>query len=143
DPTNDIAHILMDRVFGIPGMFNSCVSLAEPCLNSTMNEGVFPFPYHAAFQDMLAFYSIGLCVIGVVIFLYYIVTIVVETAQTGTPFGRRFNHVWAPIRMVVALALLVPIAYGMNGAQLLTLNVAKWGSALATNGWTHFVEVLT
>lgn len=142
DTTNDIAHILMDRVFGIPDMFNSCVSQAIPCLNSTMAEGVFPFPYHAAFQDMLAFYSIGLCVVGVIIFMYYIVTILVETAQTGTPFGRRFNHVWAPVRMVVALALLVPIAYGMNGAQLLTLNVAKWGSALGTNGWTTFVDVL-
>lgn len=140
--TNDIAHILMDRVFGIPDMFNSCVSQGIPCLNSTMAEGVFPFPYHAAFQDMLAFYSIGLCVVGVIIFMYYIVTILVETAQTGTPFGRRFNHVWAPIRMVVALALLVPIAYGMNGAQLLTLNVAKWGSALATNGWATFATVL-
>lgn len=142
DTTNDIAHILMDRVFGIPLLFDSCVSQGIPCLNSTMSEGAFPFPYHGALQDMLAFYSIGLCVIGVIIFLYYIVTIVVETAQTGTPFGRRFNHVWAPIRMVVALALLIPLTYGLNGAQLLTLHVAKWGSALATNGWTLFVDTL-
>ncbi|MGZ9109165.1 MAG: DotA/TraY family protein [Micavibrio sp.] len=142
DTTQDIAHILMDRVFGIPGMFDSCVSQGIPCLNSTLTEGVFPFPYHGALHDMLSFYSIGLCVIGVIIFMYYIVTIVVETAQTGTPFGRRFNHVWAPIRMVVALALLVPLTYGLNGAQLLTLNVAKWGSALATNGWTTFVDTL-
>lgn len=142
DTTQDIAHILMDRVFGIPGLFDSCVSQGIPCLNSTIPEGMFPFPYHGALHDMLAFYSIGLCVIGVIIFLYYIVAIVVETAQTGTPFGRRFNHVWAPIRMVVALALLVPLTYGLNGAQLLTLHVAKWGSALGTNGWTLFVDTL-
>ncbi len=142
DTTNDIAHILMDRVFGIPGMFDSCVSTGQICLNGTIPEGPFPFPYHGALQDMLAFYSVGLCAIGLIIFLYYIVAIVVETAQTGTPFGRRFNHVWAPIRMVVALALLIPISYGMNGAQLLTLNIAKWGSAFATNGWNTFVHTL-
>lgn len=142
DTTNDIAHILMDRVFGIPGMFDSCVSTGQICLNGTIPEGAFPLPYHGALQDMLAFYSVGLCAIGLIIFLYYIVAIVVETAQTGTPFGRRFNHVWAPIRMVVALALLIPISYGMNGAQLLTLNIAKWGSAFATNGWNTFVHTL-
>jgi conjugal transfer/type IV secretion protein DotA/TraY len=142
-PVNDIAHILMDRVFGIPGFFNSCVDQGVPCINNTaVVDGTLPFPYHTALQGMLAFYSVGLCAIGLIIFLYYIVAIAVETAQTGTPFGKRYNHVWAPIRMVVALALLIPLSYGLNGAQLLTLHIAKWGSAFATNGWTLFSDVL-
>jgi conjugal transfer/type IV secretion protein DotA/TraY len=45
--------------------------------------------------------------------------------------------------MVVAIGLLIPISYGLNGAQLLTLNVAKWGSAFATNGWVLFANTLT
>lgn len=142
NPDQDIAHIMMDRVFGIPDLFNSCVSTGGLCLESTVPDGAFPFPYHIALQAMLQFYSIGLLVIAALIFLYYIVVVVVETAQTGTPFGKRFNHVWAPIRMVVALGLLIPIAYGLNGAQLITLHIAKWGSAFATNGWTMFVETL-
>ena len=142
-PDNDIAFVLLDRVFGVPGLYNSCVATgALPCLNSNVVEGPFPFPYHTAFQDMLMFYSIGVAVIGLLIFMYYIVAIAVETAQTGTPFGRRFNHVWAPIRMVVALALLIPMSMGFNGAQMLTLYMAKWGSSLATNGWSEFVNVL-
>lgn len=141
-PEQDIAHIMMDRVFGIPDLFNSCVAIGTPCLEATQPDGPFPFPYHIALQSMLQFYSVGLLVIAALIFLYYIIVVVVETAQTGTPFGKRFNHVWAPIRMVVALALLIPVAYGLNGAQLITLHVAKWGSAFATNGWNMFVETL-
>lgn len=143
DPTNDVAFVMLDRVFGVPGLYESCVSTGTlPCLESNVSDGPFPFPYHTAFHDMLMFYSIGVAVIGLLIFMYYIVAIAVETAQTGTPFGRRFNHVWAPIRMVVALGLLVPMSMGFNGAQMLTLYVAKWGSSFATNGWTRFVDVL-
>lgn len=141
-PLNDIAFIMMDRVFGIPGFFGSCVSTGAICLNGTLPEGQFPAPYHAALHSMLQFYSMGVAVIGLLIFMYYMVAIIVETAQTGVPFGRRFNSVWAPIRMVVALGLLIPLTYGLNGAQLLTLNVAKWGSGFATNGWNLFVATL-
>lgn len=141
-PEHDIAFILMDRVFGIPGMFGSCVSIGSVCLNGTIPEGMFPAPYHAALHMMLQFYSIGLTVIGLLIFMYYSVAVLAETAQTGTPFGRRFNHVWAPIRMVVALGMIIPISYGLSGAQLLTLYMGKWGSSFATNGWNLFVSTL-
>ena len=148
DAQSDIAFIMLDRVFGIPGMFTdeggggTCVANATPCLGSTVPDGPWPFPYHGALHDILQFYSIGLMVIAVIIFLYFAVAIAVETAQSGTPFGRRFNHVWAPIRMVVALAMLVPLTYGLNGAQYIALYAAKWGSNLASNGWTLFNERL-
>jgi conjugal transfer/type IV secretion protein DotA/TraY len=148
DPTQDIAYIMMDRVFGIDTatpMFGSCVWQHIPCL--TMDPDAvaeqWPLPYHGALQDLFAFYSIGLAVIGLIIFLYYIVTVLLETAESGTPFGRRFNHVWAPVRMVVALAFLLPVSSGLNGAQLSTLYVAKWGSSFATNGWSIFVDEVT
>ncbi len=141
NPNHDIAFMLLDRVFGTP-IYQSCVQQNILCYGSTMAEGPYPFPYHTAFHDMLMFYSLGVAVIGLLIFMYYAVAIAVETAQTGTPFGRRYNHVWAPIRMVVALALLIPMSMGFNGAQMLTLHIAKWGSSLATNGWIRFVDVL-
>lgn len=146
NPEQDIAYILMDRVFGIdsnPAFFNSCVAQGVPCLGSSAPPETWPLPYHLALHDMLAFYSMGLAVIGLIIFMYYVVVVFLETAETGTPFGKRFNHVWAPIRMVVALGLLIPISYGLNAAQLLTLHVAKWGSSFATNGWVEFTTTLT
>jgi conjugal transfer/type IV secretion protein DotA/TraY len=149
DPTYDIAHMLMDRVFGIPNFFNSCVAKDIPCWNTNVadsawsvsdGDGPFPYPFHAALHDLMAFYSIGLLVIAMLLFLYFIAAVVAETAQTGTPFGKRFNHVWAPLRLVVALGLLIPIGNGLNSAQYITLHSAKFGSAFATNGWNLFTD---
>ena len=54
----------------------------------------WPFPIHHALHQMFQIYSIGLLVVASIITVYFAVTIVVETAQTGTPFGKRFNKVW-------------------------------------------------
>jgi conjugal transfer/type IV secretion protein DotA/TraY len=144
NPDQDIAFVLLDRVFGIPDFFNSCASTGGICfpMGNNPQPEVWPQPYHAAMRDMLSFYSVGLCVVAMIIFMYYVVAVFLETAESGTPFGKRFDHVWAPIRMVVALGLLIPISYGLNGAQILTLYVAKWGSSFATNGWLYFTDTL-
>lgn len=152
--SQDLAFILMDRVFGVPGIFNSCVSITTPCAGTSADLQLdfsptgtvytppnFPWPYHTALHAMFQFYSMGLLVVGIFLFLYFIVVIIAETAQTGVPFGKRFNSVWAPIRLVVAIGLLIPLANGLNAAQYITLYAAKWGSNFATNGWILFSQV--
>lgn len=145
-PQSDIAFIILDRVFGVPNMFDSCISTNTVCFPQQANatpDGPFPYPFHIALHMLFQLYSIALMVIAVLIFCYFITAIVGETAKDGTPFGRRFNHVWAPIRMVVALGLLVPVSYGLNSGQYVVLYAAKWGSGFATNGWILFNEILT
>jgi hypothetical protein len=149
---NDVAYILMDRVFGVPDIFTdragnaSCVATSTSCfqingLNSqAIGEAQWPHPFHEGLHAMLQLYSLGLMVVGLIIFLYYVVAVTVETAETGQPFGRRFNHVWAPIRLVAAFGLLIPIANGLNSAQYITLYAAKYGSGFATNGWNLFMD---
>lgn len=150
----DLAFIMLDRVFGVPGIFNSCVSMATPCYMAAPDDQwataqtvykppVFPWPFHNALHAMFAFYSTGLLVIGMMILLYLVIVIIAETAQTGVPFGKRFNKVWAPIRLVAALGLLIPVSYGMNSAQYIVLYAAKLGSNFATNGWFVFNAALT
>lgn len=126
----DIAFRLLDRVFGVKDMFNS---------QDADKIGEF----HDALHGMLQFYSVALLVVAVLIALYFVFAIVVETAQHGTPFGKRFNHVWAPIRLVVAIGLLIPVGQGLNSAQWITLYAAKFGSGFATNGWILFNDTLT
>ncbi len=153
-PEQDIAFILLDRVFGVPGLFNSCVSTSTPCygvsanglgfdnVNTVYKPAIFPWPYHEGLHALFQFYSMGLLLVAVFILLYFVIVIVAETAQTGTPFGKRFNTVWAPIRLVVAFGLLIPITYGLNSAQYITLYAAKWGSNFATNGWVNFNDAM-
>ncbi len=124
----DVAYQLLFRVFGVPEIFGPGKTLR---------------PFHTAIYALFQLYSIGLLVIAVIIISYLIFAIVVETAQTGVPFGKRYNHVWAPIRLVMALGLLIPIGYGLNSAQWITLYAAKFGSDFATKGWITFNQVMT
>lgn len=158
--TNDVAYVLLDRVFGVPGLFTdsgggaTCVANNFPCFQfATMgqadvgnpfatSDGAWPWPFHEALHGLFQFYSMGLLVIAGLIFVYYVAAVAVETAESGTPFGRRFNHVWAPIRMVAAIGLLIPVTNGLNTAQYIVLYAAKYGSGFATNGWNIFLAEL-
>ncbi|MCB1556461.1 MAG: DotA/TraY family protein [Alphaproteobacteria bacterium] len=137
-PEYDIAFVLMDSVFGIPDLFKSCIAQ-----KSCGGGGPFPSPFHTGLHEMFRFYSFAVLLVAVLVFLYYIMVVVAETANTGQPFGRRFATIWAPLRLVVALGLLVPINHGLNSGQYITLYAAKLGSGLATNGWVAFNRSLT
>lgn len=133
EPENDVAFMLLDKVFAIPGLYGSKFSPAAGAIPA-FNQGL---------QELFRFYSLAILLIGVIIFLYYIVLLVGESAQSGTPFGRRFNHVWAPLRLVVAIGLLIPMNYGLNTAQYITLYAAKMGSGFATNAWILYNDSLS
>jgi len=90
-------------------------------------------------QAMFGFFSWALFIIAVFIFLYFIIEIVWEVTQTGSPLGETLANTWIPLRLVAAFGLLLPInGYGLNSAQYITLYTAKLGSGLATNAWGAF-----
>ncbi len=155
-----------DSSAGTPmGFFESCVSTSVNCLDNFGNPiqptnltgtgvtaatatlfgpftpgayNIFPFPYHLGIHRLLSVYSNGLLVVAVAIACYFIATILAETAQSGTPFGKRFNKTWAPLRIVIAFGLLMPLNTGLNSSQYIVLYAAKIGSAFASNGWVLF-----
>ncbi|MQY43166.1 DotA/TraY family protein [Epibacterium sp. SM1969] len=129
--STDVVFIFLEQVFGPNlGVFEAA---SQP----------MGTPVYTALQAMLGFYSAATMVIAVIIVIYFVMTVVGEAAKTGTPFGRRFHSLWAPVRLVIALGLLVPLGSGLNSAQYLTLWVAKMGSGLGTQAWTTFVGSVT
>lgn len=156
DPgAQDIALMMLDMVFGVPGVFNSCIATTTDCITLSgqvmsqgggtsaldgdlLNQRLFPSPAHVGLHALFQFYSLGLLIIAVLITMYFVITVIAETAQTGTAFGKRFNKVWAPIRLVTAIGLLIPIGYGLNSSQYIVLYAAKFGSNFASNAWSHF-----
>lgn len=128
----DVAFLLLDRVFGVPELF---CTVGDVCTD-VLSGGRWPF--HIALHEMFRFYSTGILIIATLIFLYFIVVVVAETATSGTPFGERFQNVWVPIRLVVALGLLIPVHHGLSSGQYIVLFAAKSGSGMATNGWHRF-----
>ncbi|MCB9987931.1 MAG: DotA/TraY family protein [Rhodospirillales bacterium] len=143
NPENDIAFMLLDGVFGIDSRPGAGGSLFESKVATLGAWGVWPNTFHQGLHALFEFYSYGLFFVALLIMLYLVVTVVAETAASGVPFGQRFNKAWAPIRLIVAVSLLFPITGGINGAQLITLYTAKFGSSLATNGWHKFLDTLT
>lgn len=123
----DIVMIFLDHIFGVPEVFNTGAAAVGS-------------PVHGGIHALLAFYSQAMMIIATLIILYYVFIVVGESAQSGTPFGRRFNGLWAPIRLVLALGLLVPLGSGLNSAQYITLYIAKFGSAFGSNAWAVFAE---
>lgn len=152
-PTHDIAFMILDRIFGLERIFNSCIAdVGQPCLDSfgrpIPTPENYPYPMHVALHQLLQFYSLGILFIGAMVIIYYVTTIVAETARTGTPFGQRFNKAWAVPRLILFFALLAPLNSGgsnagINGAQLFTFWAAKLGSNMATNAWSYFNTSLT
>lgn len=127
----DVVLIMLEQTFGANLNF---FGAARDPLGTPVYEGL-----HA----VLGFYSMAMMVVAVIIVLYYIMTVVGEAAKSGTPFGQRFNSLWAPIRLVIALGLLIPLGSGLNSAQYITLQAAKMGSGLGTMIWATFVDKFT
>lgn len=128
-PREDVALMMLDRVFEIPNMFGSKY---DPAYTGGISR------FGAGLHSIILFYNEGMLIIGGLIVLYYIFAVVIETMQTGSPFGQRFQEVYVPIRIVIAIALLVPLGYGLSAGQMLVLKLASWGSGFATNGWLIF-----
>lgn len=128
NPDSDVVLTFLQQTIGLDGFFNGSRPIG--------------FSIARALHQMLGFYSTGMLLIATCIVVYYVITVVGESAQTGTPFGRRFNGLWAPVRLVLALGLLVPLGNGLNAAQYTVLSVAKLGSGFATQAWNKFSDAL-
>ncbi len=95
-----------------------------------------------ALGTALSMYSYGVLVIATFIIAWAILSIVVDTAATGKFFGGRHNPVWWPIRLIFALGILIPLGHGFNAGQYMVIQIAKWGSNLASNVWVAYVDDL-
>lgn len=92
-----------------------------------------------AIGPMFGTYSTGVLVIASVVVFWSIVSIIIDSARTGQFGGGRHNMVWAPIRFVFALALLIPVGGMFNGGQMVVMKLAEWGSNLGSNMWTTYI----
>lgn len=101
-----------------------------------------PSPIERAFRTMLAFFSNAVLVIASLKLLFELIQMVAETAHSGHVGGKDTNQLWAPIRLVVAIGLLVPLSSGLNSGQYIVIQIAKWGSGLASQGWIEFTKAL-
>jgi conjugal transfer/type IV secretion protein DotA/TraY len=102
---------------------------------------IAPFVQQALITS-LGYYSDAILIVAAFILFYHLASMIVETAHHGVVMGKRANQIWAPIRLVVAIGLLVPISSGLNAGQYIVVQIAEWGSNLASETWSVFLQAL-
>ncbi len=98
-------------------------------------------PLAQGFASLAAVYSYAMLVAAGIIVGYIIVSLVIDTARTGQFFAGK-NETWVIIRCLLALSMLVPVGVGFNAGQAIVVQIAKWGSGLATSAFETFNERL-
>lgn len=97
-----------------------------------------------AFSAIILTYNTAITVVAAVMIFWIILSLVVDTAKTGVLGGGRHNMVWAPIRIVFALGIMIPLgSAGYSSGQYCVMKLAEWGSNLGTNGWISYVNALS
>jgi len=132
DPSQDISNSWIDYLFN--GVAITGYTLP--------NGQVIPqSPYaQSALISALGFYSDAILIVAALVLFYHLASMVVETAHHGVVMGKRANQIWAPIRLVFAIGLLVPISGGLNSGQFIVVQVAKWGGGMASQAWAIFLN---
>ncbi len=74
-PEDDIAFIFLDRVFGLPGIFNSCVAQNIPCLGAAAAGPAIPTLFHQGLHTMFEYYNNGLAIIAFLLIIYYVIAL--------------------------------------------------------------------
>lgn len=94
-----------------------------------------------ALRGLMMTYNTGMLVVACVMLGWLVVSLIIDTAKTGTVGGGRHNMVWLPVRVIFALGIMFPIgSVGFSGGQFMVVKLAEWGSNFGTNGWTTYVS---
>ena len=100
-------------------------------------------PMQNALGALMLIYNSAVLVIAGVMIFWLIISVVVDIAKTGQIGGGRHNLVWAPIRIVFALAVLMPLGTtGYSAGQFAVMKLAEWGSNLGSNGWNAYLTIV-
>lgn len=134
----DWIFIYLERIFGNAGGGTMDFWIEN---GSNINATVANPWFTAMFEGMIKAYSNAIFALAAFMIIYIIVMALVEAAKTGKPFGEKFDPIWAPIRMAIALFLLVPVT-NYNAAQFLVFKSSEWGTNLANNVWLRALHAM-
>ncbi len=115
---DNLSAMLLSRIFGCQ-MFDhtSCQTGQEPAL-----------------VGMIRIFNILCIALAGVLFGWYAATGITQTAHEGKVLGARFSSLWAPVRSLVGLGMLMPIG-GSSGYNAIQMGIAVFvkGSTFAAS----------
>ncbi len=85
----------------------------------------------------------GMLVFTGLIVGYVFLTGVLNSANEGNPLGRMYSTMWIPLRMVVALSLVLPFSGGYSTMPIGVLWIAGHGIGLANSTWNRALDYMS
>ena len=73
---------------------------------------------------------------------YVAITGALNSAHEGSPLGKAYNTMWIPLRMTLAMALVLPFAGGFSAMQIGVLWLAGQGVGLANSTWNAGLDYM-
>lgn len=86
--------------------------------------------------------NIGMLAFTGLIIGYVVITGIMNSANEGTPLGKSYSTMWIPMRMILALALVLPFVGGYSAMQIGVLKMAGHGVGLANTTWSKALGFL-
>lgn len=90
------------------------------------------------FSVIIGYFNIIMLVIGGMMLFYNATVGLLQSAHEGSVLGQRWSSLWAPLRVIFAVGLLVPVP-GLGGYNLVQAGVAyvvKGSTNIASAVWT-------
>jgi conjugal transfer/type IV secretion protein DotA/TraY len=84
---------------------------------------LFPTAVNSPYAQAFATFSGMLTFLGSLFLAYHVLQGIVLSAYTGKVLGERFHQIWAPLRVVLGMGLLVPISGGFSSIHYLLRDV--------------------
>jgi conjugal transfer/type IV secretion protein DotA/TraY len=84
---------------------------------------LFPTATNSPYAQAFATFSGMLTFLGSLFLAYHVIQGIVLSAYTGKVLGERFHQIWAPLRVVLGMGLLVPISGGFSSVHYLLRDV--------------------
>ncbi len=84
--------------------------------------------------------NVGMLVFTGLIVGYIFITGLLNSAHEGIPLGKLYSSMWVPIRVVLAMAFVMPFAGGYSVMQIGVLWLAGHGVGLANTTWNAALD---
>lgn len=88
------------------------------------------------FPSLITYFNVVVLLIGSLMFFWNVSIGILQSAHEGQVLGQRWSSLWAPLRLIFAVGMLVPMANGYNLAQNGVAYVVKGSTRMASAVWS-------
>jgi conjugal transfer/type IV secretion protein DotA/TraY len=87
------------------------------------------------FAQIIAYFNVIILLVGGLMFFYNVTVGVLQSAHEGQVLGQRWSSLWAPLRVIFAVGMLVPVNQGYNLGQSGVAYIVKGSTMMASSIW--------